>query len=81
MYSVVGQDYREFDGMRQWELLFEDTKIVVLAPTVERGRDCNLLGFDSSTLRGQRSWPLNSHNRGITMHWTGIAVSRFEIEH
>lgn len=49
--TFVGREYREFDSMRRWELLFEEIRLVILDTGLKRGRDVNLIGIASSNLR------------------------------
>jgi hypothetical protein len=49
--TLIGQEYRTFDGKRRWELLFEDMYFVILETGVKRGRDMNLVGVSTSDLR------------------------------
>lgn len=50
MDNLIGQDYRNFDGKRKWELLFEDVFLVILDTNKKQGRDINLIGVDIFTL-------------------------------
>ena len=51
MNTLIGREYRTFDGKRRWELLFEDMYLVILDTGVERGRDVNLVGVSVADLR------------------------------
>lgn len=51
MDTLVGREYRAFDGKRRWELLFEDMYLVILDTGVQRGRDLNLIGVSAHDLR------------------------------
>ncbi len=49
--SLIGREYRSFDGQRRWELLFESVFIVILDTGVKHGNDHNLVGIDAADLR------------------------------
>jgi hypothetical protein len=49
--SLIGREYRSFDGKRRWELLFEGVFLVILDTGVKRGNDHNLVGIDATDLR------------------------------
>lgn len=51
MNPLIGREYRSFEGMRRWELQFEDVKIVILNTGVSLGRDYNLVGVALDDLR------------------------------
>jgi len=45
MENLIGKEYRDFDGKRKWELLFEEMRITIINTGVRVGRDINLLGI------------------------------------
>lgn len=45
--SYVGLEYSAFDGLRKWELLYEEFFLVLLDTRVKRGNDSNLVGIDT----------------------------------
>lgn len=49
--DLLGKEYRSFDGMRRWELLYEDMLLVILDTGVTRSNDCNFVGIDANDLR------------------------------
>lgn len=65
MKELIGQEYRNFDGKRKWELLYEDMILVIIDNNVTSSNDINLLGIDSNDLKVK--WAigglLNSENQ------------------
>ncbi|HEX3659188.1 MAG TPA: hypothetical protein VHV55_25590 [Pirellulales bacterium] len=51
MDELIGRNYASFDGMRQWELLYEGMLLVILNTGVERGNDHNLVGISADDMR------------------------------
>jgi hypothetical protein len=51
MNDLVGKEYRDFDGKRKWELLFEDMYLTVINTGLKNGRDINLLGISTKDLK------------------------------
>ncbi len=50
MQKLIGQEYRNFDRIRKWELLYEDMYLVIIEDNIKSGNDINLLGIDSDDL-------------------------------
>jgi hypothetical protein len=44
-------EYSAFDGLRKWEVLYEDFFLVLLDTGVKRGNDCNLVGIHATDMR------------------------------
>ena len=77
-----GREYREFDGHRDWEFLFEKTLLVIL----KHGQF--VLGFDADTLRSKWAYDASSENGVSNIYhkngnfWVGTWVGvEYEIEY
>ena len=46
----IGKAYRSFDGMRRWELLYEDMYLVILETGIQARNDSNLVGISAKDL-------------------------------
>ena len=51
MKELIGKEYRDFDGKRKWELLYEEMFLVIIDNNIKSSYDVNLLGIDAKDLR------------------------------
>jgi len=51
MNNLIGKEYRDFDGKRKWELLFEDIYLTVINTGLKTGKDINFLGISIKDLK------------------------------
>lgn len=48
--SFVGEPYRRIENLKRWELLFDDTYLVILDTGKKHGNDMNLVGVSTADL-------------------------------
>lgn len=51
MEELIGKEYRDFDGKRKWELLYEDMFLVIIDNNIKTSYDINLLGIEAESLK------------------------------
>ena len=58
----AGEEYRNFDGKRTWELIVNDTIVVLISTGNTTKPEVNCIGFDVATLKAK--WELGGATAG-----------------